>query len=225
VQLKLAKPFSPKADLKKVCEDPEANPIAVADALDQASHSEWRDWLPETLRTFAGLTEDQVAQLDKIMAVQVVLTNPDVFEDWTLFHNVAVAFNHRRSNFEWVDPLSYIELAWACVCIHRLDQNRHTMHPDLQKYVGNVAMTDGLVIFPWSNPAIELPDNTLFEGLVTDDEVVLREIKKLLAGGMLENAKMSEVDESDPVEAQAAKLLAAQTYINDQKSDDPGSYA
>lgn len=225
MQLKLAKPFSPKADLQKVCEDPEANPIAIADALDQASHNEWRDWLPETLRSFCSLTEDQVLQLDKIMAVQVVLTNPDVFEDWTLFHNVAVVFNHRRANFEWVDPVSYIELAWACACIHRLDQNRHTIHPDLQKYVGVIASAGGLVVFPWSNPVIEMPGNILFEGLVTDDEIVLRETKKLLAGGMLEHAKMSEVDEGDPIEAQAAKLLAAQTYINAQKSDDPGEYA
>lgn len=225
MQLKLAKPFSPKADLQKVCKDPEANPIAIADALDQASHNEWRDWLPETLRAFCGLTEDQVLQLDKIMAVQVVLTNPDVFEDWTLFHHVAVVFNHRRANFEWVDSVSYIELAWACACIHRLDQNRHTIHPDLQKYIGVIASAGGLVIFPWSNPVIEMPGNMLFEGLVTDDEIVLRETKKLLAGGMLEHAKMSEVDEGDPIEAQAAKLLAAQTYINAQKSDDPGEYA
>jgi len=225
VQLKLAKPFSPKADLKKVCEDPEANPIAVADALDQASHSEWRDWLPETLREFIGLTEDQVLQLDKVMAVQVVLTNPDVFEDWTLFHHVAVVFNHRRADFNWVEPLSSLEMGWACVCIHRLDQNRHTLHPDLQKYVGMTAMLEGLLIFPWSNPVIELPDNKMFEGLVTDDEITVHEIKKLLAGGMLEKAKMSDVDESHPVEAQAAKLLAIQTYINAQKSDDPGAYA
>jgi hypothetical protein len=224
MQLKLAKPFSPKADLKKVCEDPEANPAAIADALDQASHNEWRDWLPETLRSFIGLTEDQVLQLDKVMAVQVVLTNSDLFEDWTLFHHVAVVFNHRRADFHWVEPLSSLEMAWACVCIHRLDQNRHTLHPDLQKYVGMVAMTDGLLIFPWSNPVVELPGNKLFEGLVTDDEITIREVKKLLAGGMLEKAKMSDVDESDEVEAQAAKLLATQTYINAQKSDDPGEY-
>lgn len=225
MQLKLAKPFSPKADLKKVCEDPEANPMAVADALDQASHNEWRDWLPETLRTYIGLTEDQVLQLDKVMAVQVALTNPDVFEDWTLFHNVAITFNHRRANFEWVDPLSPLEMAWACACLHRLDQNRHTLHPDLQKYVGMTAMLDGLLIFPWSNPAIELPNNPLFQGLVTDDETTVAEVKKLLAGGLLENTKISEVDESHPVEAQAAKLVACQAYIDAQKSDDPGEYA
>lgn len=224
MQLKLAKPFSPKSDLRKVCEDAEANPIAVADALDQASRREWRDWLPETVRSFIGLTEDQVLQLDKAMAVQVVLTNPDVFEDWALFHHVAVVFNHRRANFEWVDPLSSLEMAWACHCIHRLDQNRHTLHPDLQKYVALTASFDGLLVFPWSNPEIVIPGNPLLEGLVDDDPPLVAEIKKLIAGGMLEKAELSEVDESHPVEAQAAKLLAAQTYINAQKSDDPGEY-
>jgi hypothetical protein len=88
-----------------------------------------------------------------------------------------------------------------------------------------VCLTEGLLIFPWSNPVIEIPDNPLFKGLATDDAAVIAEIKKLLMGGMLEKAKLSDVDEHDPVEAQAAKLVACQTYINAQKSDDPGEYA
>lgn len=223
--LKLAKPFSPTADLKKVCEDPEANPIAVADALDQASRQEWRDWLPETLASFVGLSAGQVQQLDKIMAVQVALTNPDVFEDWALFNSVSVAFNHTRVNFDWIDPLTTLELGWTCVCLHRLDRNRHTLHPDVQKFVGTVMLADGLLFFPWSNPEISLPGNQLFRGLVTDDESLVNEVKKLIAGGMLEKASPSEVDEHDPLEAQAGKLVAIQAYINGQKPDDPGAYA
>ena len=222
--LKLAKPFSPQADLKKVCEDAEANPIAIADALDQASRREWRDWLPETLASYIGLAGHQVAQLDKVMAVQVALTNPDVFENWSLFNAVSTAFNHTQVNFDWVDPPSYMQLAWTCVCLHRLNQNHDALHPDLQKFVGICCMNSGVLYFPWSNPPIELPGNPLFQGLSTDDTVILAEMKKLIAGGMLENTKPSEVDEADPVEAQAAKLVAAQAYINAQKSDDPGEY-
>ena len=224
MQLKLAKPFSPKADLLKVCGDPEANPLAVSDALEQATRSEWRDWLPETLRTYIGLTEKQVAQMDKVMAIQVALTNPDVFEEWQLFHHLAVSFNHRRTNFEWMDMLSYIETAWACACLHRLDRNRHTMHPDLQKYVGMIAISDGLLFFPWSNPEIDVPGNPLFMGICPDDTTVLAAVKKLVEGGLLDKAELSEVNEHDPVEAQAAKLVAAQSYIHQQKSEDPGEY-
>ena len=223
--LKLAKPFSPKADLKKVCIDPEANPIAVADALDQASRREWRDWLPETLVSFIGLSADDVVQLDKVMAIQVVLTNPDVFDNWCLFYPVVTAFNHMRANFDWAEPVSFLQLAWACHCIHRLDQNRNALHPDVQKFVGVCIIEDGLVYFPWSNPPIEIPGNPLFQGLATDDTVILAEMKKLIAGGMLEHAKLSEIDERDPIQAQAAKLVAAQAFINAQKSDDPGAYA
>ncbi len=224
MQLKLAKPFSPKADLKKVCEDPEANPVAVADALDQASQQEWRDWLPETLLSFIGLASHQVQQMDKVMAVQVALTNPDVFEDWTLFNSVSVAFNHSRVNFDWVQPLTSLELGWTCVCLHRLDRNRHTIHPDVQKLIGTTMMTEGLLFFPWSNPEITLPGNPLFQGLIEDDGSLVAEVKKLVADGMLEKAKPSEVDEHDPLEAQAGKLVAIQAYINGQKSDDPGEY-
>lgn len=223
--VKSAKPFSPKADLKKVCDDPEANPIAIADALEQASRGEWRDWLPETISSFIGFTAAQVQQLDKVMAVQVALTNPDVFEDWALFSHVAGAFNHNRANFDWVEPHSYLQLAWACQCLHQLDRNRHTLHPDLQKFIASVCMLDGLLFFPWSNPVIEIPGNPLLQGLATDDTLILAEVKKLVDGGMLANTKPSDVDEHDPVEAQAGKLVAAQAYINAQKSDDPGEYA
>lgn len=215
--MKLAAPSSPTADLAKLAADPEANPIKLALELESASRGEWRDWLPETLRSFTGLRESDVAQLDKIMACQVVVTNPDVWDHWDLFLPVVIAFNHRRANFEWVDQPTFLELAWGVHCMHAVDKSAHTFHPDVCKFILTACMHDGLLLFPWSHPVLEVPGNPLLKGLATDlDEAaeVVTKLKKLIEHGLLEDAKLSDVDETDLFHAQAAKLVAAQEYIN-----------
>lgn len=128
----------------------EVDPVDVGRAMDVATHKEWRDWLPETVREFCGLGEDDVQQLDKLMAVQVVLTNEDVGDEWPLFQACVSAFNHRRSSFMWLDKPSYLELAWAGRCIHRLKPNL-IAGPHVLAYIAAVKRNDGVDTFPYDD--------------------------------------------------------------------------
>jgi hypothetical protein len=228
--LKAAKQFSPQTDLIKVCQNAEANPIAIANAMDEASQREWRGWLPETIRSYVGLRESDVQQLDKLMAVQVVLTNPDVFEEWTLFQHVLEAFNHRRVSFEWLEEPDYIEAAWAVHCIHRIDRNLHTLHPDVQKYIGCICIKDGLLVFPWSNPKIVPTTNELFMGLVPEEKEhakTIEGVEQAITNGLLDNNVPDEdleVTDTNTLDVQISKILAAQRYFHMQKPEDPGEY-
>ncbi len=196
------------ADLKTLCRAQYAHPAALAQKMDLATGRGWRDWLPETVRAFVGMPVEEVQQLDKLMAVQVVLTNPDVADNWALLSAVVSAFNHRRSSFEWVDKPSILELAWA---VHALNQiQRREFQPEALGFVRSVMMEDGCLLFPWSTPMV-----------TTDIEPeATAKLTEMWAGG-LADVKPSDVDDENLVHAQAAKLVACQEYIraNDEKCD------
>lgn len=124
------------------------SPLRVRDVLDASTKREWRDWLPETIRAYVGLSDDDVQQLDKILAVQAILTNDDVFDTWHFFHACVVALNDRRVNFEWLDYLEPGEMAYGCVMIRSLRPDG-AFHQGVLAYVKAYCQHEGLVYFPW----------------------------------------------------------------------------
>lgn len=193
--------MSATSRLVALARDPQASPMALGRAMDEATNREWRDWLPETISAFCSLGANDVQQRDKLMAVQVVLTNPDVADNWALFSGVVSAFNHRRSSFEWIDKPSLLELAWAVHCIERL--NPRTFGPGVLAFIQGVMLDDGLLVFPWSSPRIEV-----------DVEPVARAtLLQMWDAGMSEATGDDAIDNEDLVHAQAAKLVACQDFI------------
>lgn len=181
------------------------NPIELARQLDDSTGKEWREWELETLRDHCE-TDDDVAMLDLIAAVQVVLTNPDVFEGWSLFHHVVTAFNHRRANFQHFDAPSTLELAWAVTAIKALSQSDFGV--EIRRYIGAMCLNEGLVYFPW----IDL--NLATEKWANVDEVELAaDVKKHWDSGALKDLEPSEVDDKDKLHVQLAKIVAAQAYV------------
>lgn len=201
--------------------DPGANPLAIASAMDEATNYEWRDWLPETCRDFAGLNEDDVQQLDKLMAVQVALTNPDVYDSWPLFVSCVIAFNHRRVNFEFLDKPSVVELAWGCSVLNKLNPSG-IYSPSVLRYIATTMMLDGLTFFPWAGDGgyvLGAEGETWSHGLV--DAAAVRElgtkVKKLWDDGELTTLEPSDVDPTNPLHVQLSELVRAQKYIRSQK--------
>ena len=162
------------------------------------------------------------------MAVQVAMTNPDVFEDWHLFLPVCTAFNHRRANFEWVDQPSYLEVAWACVCLRGLE-GQHQFGPGVVRFIGAVCIVEGLVYFPWTGgEGIHLCEGATGEwarGLVDPELCKLGgEVRTRWEAGELQELEPSDISEDDSLQVQLAKIVAAQAYIRAQKPRDPGDY-
>lgn len=223
--VKLARGVPDLAALKTLVHTSETNPLAIADAMDTATQKEWRGWDPVSLWDYLETPEDDIAQKDKILAVQVALTNPDVFEDWQLFSHVNSAFNHRRCDFEWLQECSPLELAWTCSCLRALSRNQ--FGPDVLRYIGAVCAEDGTTYFPWTGGDgilfCEDPYREWFRGLVdpVNCEIASR-VREHWKSGALAELAPSTVNESDPFHVQMAKVVAAQSYIRAQRQRDPG---
>ena len=206
-----------RAKFKRMAHDQLANPITLAREMDDATNKEWRDWLPETLQAHTELTDEDVLQLDKLLAIQVALTNVDVFEDWTLFCACNSAFNHRRANFEWLDKPTYLEAAWTCHVLLSLRPN--TKFGDgLLRFLTTLCIEDALVYFPWSNPPIALDNKNDYAKGFCDVSHIVEQTRKVWDSGVLQDAaaEATSVDEEDPLHIQTARLVAGQAYIKAQ---------
>lgn len=202
-----------------LCLRPTANPIAIASGLDAATDKAWRDWGALMLRDYLKLGEDDVQQLDKVMAVQVALTNPDVFQDWHLFHHVCTAFNHRRANFEWLDEPKVAELAWTCVALRTLVP-QGAFDNEVLKYLAANCLSQGVLFFPWiGGEGLEALDPQ-YDAPSTNDPAAIDLIPRLRTvwkSGELSKMEPSEINEADPFHVQLLRLVEAETYIRAQE--------
>lgn len=198
-------------------EERKKTPVDLARMLDETSNKEWRDWLPETLWDWLEVKEDQIWGKDLIMATQVAVTNIDVFSDWTLFYAVCIAFNERRVNFEWLDKMSYMELALGCHWLRQLRPNTD-FGPGVIRFICATMLEDGLVFFPWTGGegiALGHPEADCVRGLC-DVTKLASDMRKVWEAGLakhLEPAEMSDVEEDDAHHVQMAKIINACAYI------------
>lgn len=178
--------------------------------MDEATGREWRTWVPETCREFVKLNDTQVQQFDKLMATQVVVTNPDVFDTWHLWNACAVAFNHRRASFEWLDKPDVNEAAWAAYVFRKL-MPEGIYSTEVLKYLEQICRLEGLLFFPWIGG----------DGLVVDDvaEGTGSTVQEIWKAGALSDLDPSDVDPENPLHVQLAAIVRAQAYIRAQKSE------
>ena len=212
--------YNPTKKVRDICLDPEANPRAVREVLDAATGREWLDWEPETIRDFVGIPAADQQPLDKIMAVQVATTNADVFEEWALFNHVCTAFNHRRCNFNWLDKPALHEVAWACVCLSRLNGG-HQLGPGVIRYIIALMLTEGLTYFPWSGgDGIHLckdPYQGMTKGLVEPELCrVGDEVEARWKRGELQDLEPDDVNPKSPLEVQLQIVVNCQAYVRAQ---------
>lgn len=203
---------------KALLHDPESDPVKLAAALDGETAKEWRSWDPELIREYAKLSGDDVQQLDKLLAIQVLLTNPDVFEDWHLFHHVATTLNNRRASFEFFDALTYLELAWACTVARELDKN-HLFGPGVIRYIGAVCLNDGLIYFPWTGgEGFDLTKTDFLRGMLDPALTpVAADLRSHWVSGAMQDLKPSSVDDTNVFHVQMAKLVSGQEFIRSHK--------
>ena len=201
------------SELTQLLADPQCDPRELAPLLDDASNKEWRDWLPETLRHWY---ENMPAghNHDKVMALQVVLTNPDVWEDWHLFLPVCTALCHRGSNFTDFEPATTAEIAWACTCMKALD-NAHDFHDSTRKFIALTAIDDGLLVFPWAG--LNLALDPTCRGLCAQDSQAI-DLAHLVQSAFdaVPGFPPDTVthDHLNPVETMLSRLFALRSYVD-----------
>jgi hypothetical protein len=210
----VAKIAGSAGSFKSLAADPLANPIKLAALLDAATEKEWRGWEPATIRDFCELKTYEVLQLDKLLAIQVALTNKDVFTTWPLFVACCSAFNHRRANFEWLDKPSYLEAAWACYVLRALAPTA-AFGPGVIRFLTALMIEDGLVYFPWTGEGVVLsPANEYCRGLC-DCGQLAHEVHTIWDRGIFKDLAPDEhpIDETDALHVQLARLMAGDSYI------------
>jgi hypothetical protein len=188
--------------------DSAVSPVRIAEHLDTATHRHWRGWELETIQQYLATKNTQA--LDKIYATQVVLTNEDAFTDPFLFGHVAVAFNNRRCNFNWLDVPSYLECAYACHLM-RLMNNKHVFGPAVLKFLSIICHDAGVLFFPWIGG--EGLDTTRLLWIKDEHAETITQLKKMWIDGIFENLTSSDVDDTNILHVQMAKIVNAQDYI------------
>lgn len=200
------------SDLIKLLADPLCDPRELGPALDAASNKEWRDWLPETLRHwYSGAPAGH--NHDKVMAVQVIYTNPDVWEDWHLFLPVCAALCHRGANFTDFEPVTTAEIAWACTCLKALDST-HDFHDSTRKFIAMTAIDDGLIVFPWAG--LDLSIDPTCRGLCAQDAQAVELAHNVKSAfDAVPGFPPDQVvhDPLNPVETTLARLFALRSYV------------
>ena len=195
--------------------DPEISPLAVARRLDDETGREWRAWDPDTLWDHCKLDEGQVQQRDKIMATQVACTNQDAFEDPFLFSHVVVAMNGRRASFEYLDKPSPSEAAWACLCLRSLAP--YSFGPGVLRFLVALCLDDGVAYFPWTSgdngQGLDVLGSPYSQGLADPQPELVARLRSAVAEHGALDVEIGEVDDSDPLQAQLAKLAAIQQYV------------
>lgn len=194
--------------------DPYCDPRTLAVALDDSSGAEWRDWLPETLKQWYPV-EPAGANHDKVLAIQVVRTNPDVWEEWTLFMAVAAAFSHRTPRFDFLEPVTTAEAAWACTCMKSLAQG--TFSDSTRRFLLALAYEDGLYVFPWAE--LDLTKEPVLKGFVPQDEEaqdIARRVASTFASTTDVPPEFITYDRKDTVESMLERLFSIRAYIIDK---------
>lgn len=216
----VAKVAGSASSYQSLAADPLANPLKLAALMDAATEKEWRGWETVTIREFCELKTYEVLQLDKLLAIQVALTNADVFENWPLFVACCSAFNHRRANFEWLDKPSYLEAAWACYVLRALAPTR-VFGSSVRRFLTALMVDEGLVYFPWAGDGITLgPANEYCKGLCDCGELA-HEVHTIWDRGLFKDLNHDEhqINETDALHVQLARLMAGESYIRANNSD------
>lgn len=185
---------------------PVPRPYIVQQTLDTITNRAWRTWLPETLKAYTKASSPY--QVDVLMAAQVGCTNPDIFEDWSLFLACSSVFNGRAASFSWIDQPSFIEVAWTCTCLKKLN-TKDNFRAGTLRFIRAVMEHDGLVFFPWTGG----------DGLLLKNHIVLAE-QAAKHWPDVKGLKPSEtIDDADALHVQLARLVNAQQYIRNLESD------
>ena len=181
-------------------------PVELANKLNVSTQREWLEWVPESLNKDGK-------DLDLAMAVQVALTNPDVFDTWHLFNAVVIAFNGRRVNFEWLDKPSLKELAWGVSQLQKLAPS-HAFSEEVRRYIGCIMMEEGLVYFPWCD--LDLGKEEWCKGLCDVGDLGTK--VKAMWDGVKDVDKIEDVDATKPLHVQLDLLVRCVEYIKEKNS-------
>jgi len=127
----------------------DANPIKIMLLLDGEWGDDWHDWEPETITQTIEADGIEVAKvnLDKIMALKVLIKTDEFWKSPRVFEKVCLAFAGRMVDWGHIQEPRVHDLA-ACVAVIERYISEKEWSDNVQTYVAGVAVRDGYVMLP-----------------------------------------------------------------------------
>ncbi|NIP67379.1 hypothetical protein GWN63_04850 [Candidatus Bathyarchaeota archaeon] len=137
------------SNLIGLLEEEDANPIKIMLVLDQVWEEDWRQWEPETITQTLEQDGVDVARvnLDKIMALKVLMNTTEFWESPRTFEKVCLAFAGRMVDWGHIQEPRVHDIA-ACVALVERYIAEHEFSDDVATYVAGCAVRDGYVLLP-----------------------------------------------------------------------------
>lgn len=168
--------------------------------LDAKFGNAWLDWEPETL--WSAIEEEWGSEPSDgskaaIMAVRVLLSNDDFYENIPTFEAVILGLNNSQPAFSRLEVAAPHEIAYGIALAQRIrKKDAKQFSPDIIGYVQGSMREYGNYAYP----------NVLKFAEPDGDEAIRAKIERA--------AKSPKKDPSSLIEVQAAKLHDLQVYID-----------
>jgi len=194
----------------------DVHPILLVSELHSALGGEWTSWEPETIRDSiikeAGVEPDADV-MAKIMAVKIVLARPERFyDDWQAFEKISMALNDMAPAIGTLEDVPVEWLSNSVTIVEKL-AGEGDFGEDVKKYTAARLFDQGYVIPP---PKLVFASSDL-SGLVKNPALQ----KEVVAAykTALDSSSPVQVDESDPVSIQVARLMRNHEYVLSKLGD------
>lgn len=188
--------------------DEKINPFDLKSVLDSELSEEWLLWLPETIRGSVSISQ---INMEKAMAIQSVMTNPDTQNDQDAFENCCTAFNNDIPVWGVIEPLSEEELCWGCMVIRALNP-LFVAGDRVLAYCMACMEQDGLIWNPWLDVSI-ISDHMRDFRFLTQVENTVKSKWNIIKHMPIERLSQVEFQDNDEVEQQLEKLVKIRIYI------------
>lgn len=185
------------------------SPVVYKDLFDQKFGEAWREWEPETLlqeikRVWSVVPADNV--LEKIMALQLLLTTNLFWSDYLAFEKVVLAFNDKYVSMGELQACTPEELTYALVIIKKLKLHKMPFGSDIRGYIQACHRDAGQIYYA--------PSMTFAQPEYKDTwrRMIVRGVKRKIDN----YAQADKFSQEDPVMVQYAKLRDCAVYTEER---------
>lgn len=172
---------------------------------------EWLEWLPEVVnKTLFNQDMDNILT-DKIQAIRVCYKTDAPWTEWDIFENVGKAFNHQKTHFGFIQPLTLGECVSTSEIMSKL-RPKEKFSDEVLSYIGSVAASEDYLYIPENYKAAK---GQKYLDKFVHDKDVQSEIKSIW--GKIKKKPLLELDykEDSLLQQQIAQLAILDQYVKE----------
>lgn len=185
------------------------DPVMYKDLFDQKFGEAWREWESETLlqeikRIWSVVPIDTV--LEKLMALQLLLTTNLFWSDYLAFEKVILAFNDHYVSMGEIQACTPEELTFALELVRQMNLHKMPFEEEIRGYIQACHREAGQVFYA--------PSMSFAQPIYEDTwrRMIVRGVQRKIDS----NAQADEFSQEDPVMVQYAKVRDCAVYTEER---------